>query len=1128
VRFAAGVQALRGLGCMTFVETGPGPVLSGMARRIVTDKDCRWLPALRPGRGDWEQLLGTVGELYAAGIDIDWAAVDRGRPRRKVALPTYPFERTRYWPEIKPRQSRTSGAEPAEVFRDWLYEPDWQPLVDDSVADYLPSPARLQEVAGSEAEALYRQMPPADDAAAYREMDGLCRDYILDAFASLRGPLRPGERFSSPGLRTRMGIIERYHRLFERLLQILAEDGMLKVRAGEWVVGQMPPRESAERQHTALAARHPLYEAELSVLKATAPMLAEVLTGRADPMQLLFPGGSLDLASRLYYDARPVPLFNNLIGRCMAEAIRSLPEGRTIHILEIGAGTGGTTAVVLPQLPPDRARYTFTDVSPQFLDRARRRFGNYPFVDYRLFDLDEAVAGQGLACGSYDIVIAANVVHATRDLGQSLGRIKELLKPEGLALLLEVIRPQRFGDLTIGLTGGWWGFDDTALRPNSAFIPEARWLKLFRESGFDESAAVPGKAVEKTGLFANQSVLLARKPATVPVPAARGRWLLWIDEQGIGRNLANRLRERGEECLIVCRGNRFESLGLGEYRINPSDPADHRRMIEAFRDSGECRGAVYVWGEDGVMDEESDLAAIRDAVAHACRGALCAIQGALGAGGLGGCPLAFVTRGAQAGRTTRRPAQTALWAMAGVLAAEHPELHCRRIDLDFADNSDASTVLLEELLRRDAATPDQIILEEGTRRTLRFKRSVARELCYPPRRLDPDAAYLVTGGLTGLGLETAAWLVQRGARHLALVGRRPPGEQAQAGIEVWGRAGVTVASIQADIGDAADAGRVFAAVDALGVPLRGVIHCAGALDDAALLQNMDWERFERVLKAKVDGGWNLHVHSRSAALDFFVVYSSGTSLLCPAGLASYAAANAFLDGLALYRKSLGLPGLSINWGPWRETSAVANQQMTARLESAGMAKMDTLNGFKALECLLAADAGQVAVLPIDWARFPGGTGMFAGLEPEGSHAMAEQPAIIAGDWRDKLEGALPDRRRTILQSLVGAEAARILKLKGSQMPDPRQSLQELGLDSLMAVEFRNTLATLAGVELPPTLLFNHPSVDQLTDHLAACMAAGGPVPEGPAASATGESALDIDAMSEEELARLLEEQIKLA
>jgi microcystin synthetase protein McyG len=140
-----------------------------MGRRIVTDPDCRWLPMLRRGRGDWEQILETVGELYTTGVSIDWAAFDRDYPRRKISLPTYPFERTRYWPNIERRQQRDSvpgaSASSAEPYRDWLYELEWQALVDDAARmappSYLPSPRQLQHSASPQADVLYRQSPHA-------------------------------------------------------------------------------------------------------------------------------------------------------------------------------------------------------------------------------------------------------------------------------------------------------------------------------------------------------------------------------------------------------------------------------------------------------------------------------------------------------------------------------------------------------------------------------------------------------------------------------------------------------------------------------------------------------------------------------------------------------------------------------------------------------------------------------------------------------------------------------------------------------------------------------------------------------------------------------------------------------
>ncbi len=273
--------------------------------------------------------------------------------------------------------------------------------------------------------------------------------------------------------------------------------------------------------------------------------------------------------------------------------------------------------------------------------------------------------------------------------------------------------------------------------------------------------------VEKTGVFANLSVVLARKPAqsataSVAMPASvTGRWLVYCDEQGEGRKLAAQLQKRGDQVILVSRGSEFEAVGPNEYRIAPTSSADHAQIITIFRgiNPAGCRGVVYLWGLDAAMDSTASLADVQGAVETACRGALLAAQAIVHSGGLGSGRLSFVTRGAQSlngEHETLCPAQTALWGFAGVLALEHPELHSRRIDLGSADS--AADIVAE--VARDSRSggiksggaesggneTEQFAVRNGSRFTPRLTRSPARDLNFPAQRMAADGIYLITGG----------------------------------------------------------------------------------------------------------------------------------------------------------------------------------------------------------------------------------------------------------------------------------------------------------------------------------------------------------------------------------------------
>jgi NADPH:quinone reductase-like Zn-dependent oxidoreductase/NAD(P)-dependent dehydrogenase (short-subunit alcohol dehydrogenase family) len=273
-------------------------------------------------------------------------------------------------------------------------------------------------------------------------------------------------------------------------------------------------------------------------------------------------------------------------------------------------------------------------------------------------------------------------------------------------------------------------------------------------------------------------------------------------------------------------------------------------------------------------------------------------------------------------------------------------------------------------------------------------------------KIQPDATYLVTGGLSGLGLLTARRLVERGARALALVGRRGRTAEAEPALGWIEAQGVRLLVAAADVAREADVARVLGEVRATLPPLRGVIHCAGTLVDRAV-ERQTWDSFQQVLAPKVGGAWNLHVQTRADPLDFFVLFSSNSAIVGLAGQANYAAANAFLDALAHHRHAAGLPALSIAWGPWSDVGMAARS---------GMARerlvIDPDGGLHVLDGLLDAGAAPQVIVPTTTAAKPAAAKPAARARGAGRPSQVD-PAQLGGllrvEWADR-SGASPPQR----------------------------------------------------------------------------------------------------------------------
>ena len=1024
---------------------------------------------------------------------------------------------------------------PEVELQDWLYEQRWQLQPRrgwQPAPTYLSDPESVRDRLQPELVQLQAQPDLQAYWAALPDLEALSVAYVVAAIRELNG-FEDLAGLEVEGKQTR---------LLERMLALLVEEDILRQRGDQWEVIAVPPPQDLSAWVADLQQRHPLAAMELTVLARCASQLVEVLRGRIDPLSLLFTGAGTVTAADLYQSTPGAQAANTLLAATVAATVERLPKHRRLRVLEIGAGTGGATAAILPQLPTDRTDYVFTDISAQFLHQAEDRFSAHPFVNYARLDIETDPAAQGFGVGEYDLVLAANVLHATRDLRETVQHVRQLLAPSGLLLCLEGTVPLRFIELTFGLTEGWQRFADTDLRPTHPLLPAVAWEKLLSECGFATAttlASPPGGE----DVFSTQAVILAQMPETegeTPQPTPV-HWLLFVDAGELGEQLAMRLRSEGDVCTLVSPAAAFQQTGAWRFTIDPTAPADFERLLRHLTANVQAplHGAVDLWGISTSPTELLTTAALQTAIQMSCGSALHLVQ-AINQAKISPPPaLWLVTRGAQSVAPADAVAavwQSCLWGLGKSVALEHPELRCVRVDLDAAPDTEAAQILFEEIyaVTRDPLPPeDQVAFRAGRRYVARLARWRDSEPHPADATLRADRTYLITGGLHGLGLLTARWMVEHGARSLALLGRNPPDAAAQQQLQEMEQTGVEVLVLQADVSQPAEISSAFAKVEAALPPLAGIVHSAGVLADGVLVQQ-DWERFARVLAPKTAGAWNLHRLTRDKSIDFFILFSSAAALFGSPGQANHVAANAFLDALAHHRRAQGLPALSINWGAWSQVGAAAERQVGERVKLSGMGTIAPEQGLQLLTQLASATTTQIGVVPINWSvllqQFSNGNTPHLLAEFVASaQAPAARPAASQHDLLRQLQAAEFAERGEILTIFLREQAAQVLRLPAAQL-DVQQHLGVMGFDSLMAVDLRNRIKTALGVDVPMTKILEGISVADLVGFITpelvmySAHAADDTAPETAAVADTEQAARllqDLDKMSDSEAERLL-------
>ncbi|BAY78558.1 beta-ketoacyl synthase [Nostoc linckia NIES-25] len=1001
VRFADSMQTLRTLGCEVFLEIGPKPILLGMGRQCLPDGEGLWLPSLREAIPEWQQLLSSLGELYVAGSKVNWSGLEQDYPRRKVALPTYPFQRQRYWIENTPR--RHQQQQPAKL----------HPLLDKKLQ--LP----LSKEILFESEFSTQTLPFLTEHQLYNKVvvPGACHLCLIFGAAELT--------FANEAC-----LLENI--IFPQALAI--------------------PEDKARTVQLVLSFEESGASFQLISFDAV-------------------PNGSTQVSEWLVHATGKIK--NN----------RRKPEIVPIQEIQLRCTRQIAALEIYQNL---LKRQLVLGPSFQWLDRVWCGEGE-ALAKFKWLDLVDGLEDYQLYPGLLDSCFQLICIFFSDDetsVPFAVESFQIYQRPQNQQLWCHIIQRQSDSsnpdklvvDIRLFDASGQLIADITGLEAKK--VTRKALLQSLEQDVADWFYEIEWQAVEKS-----QSAL-----------TPGGSWLILTDLEGLGQQLANQLQEQGVDYVLVSAGVSYQKIDQQHYQIDPSLPDHWQKLVSAVsqREKAGEQGAgirgeklptisniVHLWSYQERSQLKNSLVGLEQEQLLNCGSVLHLVQALVQANFQAPPRLWLVTRGTQAvDSASPQPVQlsgAALWGLGRVIALEHPELQCVRLDL--AADEDNLRSLWSEICSPD--TEDQVAYRQGVRYAARLVRRKALEtLPY----VNLDGSYLITGGTGALGLEAAQWLVEKGARHLVLTGRNEPSLAVQERITTLEKLGAKVLFVKADVSQAHQVAEVVEKIHSELPPLKGIIHGAGVLDDG-VLQQQSLERFGQVMAPKVAGAWNLHTFTQHLPLDFFVCFSSMSSLIGSTGQGNYAAANAFMDAFAHYRQTLGLPGLSINWGPWSQVGMAANldSRNQNRLQTSGIGTISPQQGLAVLEQLLNQSSAQVAVIPFNWSEFLSKSSFGSPFFANFSYTLAKK--VEESDFRTRLEKANVSDRQSLLIEHISLQVAKVLGRNLSNL-ELEQGFFELGMDSLTAVELRNRLQNSLKCSVPANLAFDYPTIAKLANYLA--------------------------------------------
>ncbi|NER89388.1 type I polyketide synthase [Moorena sp. SIO3A2] len=1063
VRFSESMTTLHQEGYELFLEIGPKPILLGMGRQCLPEGVGVWLPSLRPGVEAWQQMLQSLGQLYMKGIKVNWSGFDQDYACHKVAIPTYPFQRESYWIDTDKNQGQKAVNGSSSLIVDLLNQSD---------------------IEGLNQELSFSTELTADEQKMLPKLLGILVNRHQD-YLEFKG-----------------NVVYDYYNSFAEISQ---------------------EKLSKEKQ-----------QENNSLQFLTFGILPESIPGFSW-LKMLTNSNQNPTHKTALLEAQ-----QELRRLCFSQVDFS----STKKVLDFGCGYGSDLITLAKNHPHLQLNgYTISSGQAKF---AANQVNDYQLQEQiQIFNRDSS---KDEFPDNYNLAFGFEVAHHIKDKSLLFSNISRHLQEEGLLVMADFIANS---DVDIDheetssyfITKQHWV---EQLSPNklqlisaidishevSNYLYDAEFeenLRELYEQNHDDNVKSAFQSYNQLGKLlskglASYVLLTAKKQENLPQeqsyqlnremlaqlssysevavkqwvyelkwetkkhqqllsPNKPGNWLIFADQQT--QALKTVLAKQNQNCLIVTPGSSYKQLDDQHYQLNPTNAQEFQQLIkELFTTQDTLEGVVHLWNINTSTEE------LEAAQELGCASVLYLVQALVSNSQSSIVPLWLVTQGTQnveENEPKLAVQQAPVWGLSRVIALEHPELKCRRVDLDQTRNSlEALEALGKELLNPD--DEDQIAIRGGVRYSARLARRTQKSISEQEQQIafGTEGSYLLTGGLGALGLEVAQWMVKQGARHIVLNGRRTPSETAQETIQQLEQTGAKISVILGDVSKEEDVASILKQIEASQAPLRGVIHAAGFLDDG-VLQQMSWERFRKVMAPKLQGAWYLHQLTQKLPLDFFVCFSSIASLLGSPGQGNYAAANAFMDTLADYRRSMGLPGLSINWGAWAQGGMASRlgSQHQSRLRTTGMNLITPEKGLQVLGELLSQPVSQVGVFPINWSQFLGQLPVghtISFLEAFASRKLQKETTKDE-NFLEQLALAIESERNQILIGYLQVKVGKLLGFDKSKLPNPELGFFDMGMDSLLTVELRNLLSSNLGCSISAAELFGTSNIQNLAEHL---------------------------------------------